>query len=89
MTHAEIWLAAYGVVSAITLALYGWDKRAAIRNGRRIPEARLHALALLGGFPGAFLGMHLFRHKMRKPSFHVVVVLAAVLHAGVWVAVLR
>lgn len=56
-------------VNLCVLALYAWDKHAAIRGGRRVPEARLHLLALLGGWPGALLAQRLFRHKTRKAAF--------------------
>lgn len=87
MPRVQLWLAVYGTLSFLALVLYGWDKHRARTQGRRVPEARLHALALLGGFPGAFLGMHLFRHKTRQLRFHAVIVLAALLHVGAWLAV--
>ena len=77
-------LAAYGALALASLALYGWDKLKARRAGRRIPESTLHAFALAGGFPGAWLGRRLFRHKTQKPGFAIVLVLSAVLHAGFW-----
>ena len=86
MSRVQLWLSAYAVLSVVALAFYGWDKHRARTQGRRVPEARLHALALLGGFPGAFLGMQLFRHKTRQPRFHVVIFLAAALHVGAWLA---
>ena len=45
------------------------DKRRAVRNEWRIPEARLFLIALLGGEAGCMLGMVLFRHKIRKRHF--------------------
>ena len=74
----------YAALSLVTLALYGWDKLQARREGRRVPEKTLHGLALLGGFAGAWLGMSLFRHKTRKPMFALVVGVAALLHAALW-----
>ena len=56
-------------VNLCAVALYAWDKHAARRGTRRVPEARLHLLALLGGWPGAWLGQRLFRHKTRKAAF--------------------
>ena len=50
-------------LAAINLAAFFlmWlDKRRARRDGRRIPERRLFAVALLGGTPGAILGMYRF-----------------------------
>lgn len=55
--------------SVLGFALMGIDKRRARRDGRRIPERRLFAVALLGGTPGAILGMYAFRHKTRHWYF--------------------
>ena len=75
---------AYAALSLATFLAYGWDKLQAKRGGSRVSEARLHALALFGGFAGAWLGMRLFRHKTQKRAFAVVIALAAVLHAAGW-----
>lgn len=68
----------YGLVSLVTFALYGLDKRAARRGAWRTAEAHLHLLELFGGWPGALLAQRLFRHKTRKVSFRVVFVLAII-----------
>jgi uncharacterized membrane protein YsdA (DUF1294 family) len=80
----EIILGIYGVVSLVAFIFYGFDKRRAIRGGRRIPEATLHTLELFGGFPGAFLAQQLFRHKTRKKSFLFVFWAIVALHLGFW-----
>ena len=59
----------YGLLSLITYVVYALDKSAARRGGWRVPERRLHLLALLGGWPGALLARHWLRHKSRKPGF--------------------
>lgn len=56
-------------ISVTAFAFYGYDKAAARRARLRIPERVLLGLALLGGSPGALLGMLLFHHKTRKGSF--------------------
>lgn len=56
-------------ISVATLAFYAYDKAAAGSSRLRIPERVLLGLALLGGTPGALLGMVLFRHKTRKGPF--------------------
>ena len=61
-------------ISLITFVLYGWDKRQAKKQKRRIPEKRLHLLTLAGGTPGALLGQITFRHKTKKKRFQVVFV---------------
>jgi uncharacterized membrane protein YsdA (DUF1294 family) len=63
------WLLAW---SAVTFAFYGYDKRQAQAGGWRVPENVLHALALLGGFPGGWAGRAYFHHKTLHPSFLVV-----------------
>lgn len=47
------------------------DKRRAQKGQRRIPEATLFMTAILGGGPGALLGMNKFRHKTKHVSFTV------------------
>ncbi len=65
------WIAAvYAVVSVVTFAAYGLDKRAAGRAGaRRTPESTLLLLGLVAGWPGALVAQQVFRHKTRKRSF--------------------
>jgi uncharacterized membrane protein YsdA (DUF1294 family) len=59
-------------LNAMTLGLYGYDKRQAVVGGNRIPEIVLHVAALLGGSPGALAGQSFFRHKTRKRGFQAV-----------------
>ena len=77
-------LIATGVVavlaSLVSFVLYGFDKRRARLDGERVPEKRLHALALLGGWPGAMLGQRLFRHKTVKTRFRIVFWLTVACH---------
>ena len=63
-------------VNLLTFIAYGIDKHKAVRNGqkskhlsRRIPEATLLLLAVLGGSPAALLAMYLFRHKTLHKKF--------------------
>lgn len=72
-----IWL---GVVSLLTLILFGWDKLMAKTGRSRIPEAALLGSSLFGGAPGGLLGMLLFRHKTRKPIFRILIPLFLILH---------
>ena len=81
------WLSLCLVLAATNLfavALVGWDKRCAIRGGRRVPEARLVALVYLGALPGLLLAMRLFRHKTVKRSFQWRLALVT----AVWLAAL-
>ena len=80
-----LWVACgYGLMSLVTLVVYGVDKRRAQRGRSRIPERSLHLLELLGGWPGAVLGQVMFRHKLRKPSYMVVFAGIVALHAAFW-----
>ena len=62
-------------VNLLTFIAYGIDKHKAVRNGhrtnqsRRIPEASLLLLALLGGSPAALLAMRVFHHKTLHKKF--------------------
>lgn len=65
-------LVAYGVLSAGALAMYRADKTAAEQGAWRTPEANLHAIALLGGWPGALVARRVFRHKTTKQPFRTI-----------------
>jgi len=68
------------VASLCAFVAYGWDKRQASKGGRRIAERRLHQLALWGGWPGAWFGQQVFRHKTQKSSFLIWFWLTVLLH---------
>lgn len=66
------WAGAYAVViNGITYLFYAADKRRAQGGAWRVPEARLHFLELLGGWPGGFLAQRHLRHKCSKASYQV------------------
>ena len=77
------WLIA---VNLVALLAYGYDKAIAGGTQMRVPEAVLLGLALIGGSPGAFAGMVLFRHKTSKPAFLVPFILIVVLQVGALIA---
>lgn len=78
-------LLTYLGMSVVTWIAYYLDKRRARLDRWRIPEARLHLFALLGGWPGAGLAQQALRHKTRKPSFQVTYWAIATVHIAVWV----
>ena len=77
---ATLYAAIVLIMSLITFVAYGIDKRQAKQGGRRISEARLQGLALLGGWPGAWAGQQFFRHKTQKLVFRLVYWSIVLLH---------
>jgi uncharacterized membrane protein YsdA (DUF1294 family)/cold shock CspA family protein len=65
-------LPAYVVMSIVSYMAYCWDKAAAEKSARRTPEANLHLMDLLCGWPGGLLAQNQFRHKTIKSSFQSV-----------------
>ena len=59
-------------LSVVAFFVYRSDKRSAQAGEWRVPEATLHFIALIGGWPGAFLAQRAFRHKTSKLSFQFV-----------------
>ncbi len=72
------------VINMIAFVLYGVDKRRAIKDKWRIPEATLIGLAALGGGIGAFLGMITWHHKTKKWKFRILVPAFII----VWIAII-
>ncbi len=62
---------ALALVNLVAFAAFGVDKRRARLHRRRISEATLCWLALLGGAAGAWLAVNAFRHKTVKTSFRL------------------
>ena len=78
------WLA-----SIASILLYAYDKMAAQRGTGRIAESTLHAVSLVGGWPGATLAQSLFRHKCLKTEFLQLHAMAVVSYFVVLVALTR
>lgn len=70
------------LVNAWTMLRFWQDKQRAIAGRRRIPEANLLGLALIGGTPGAFAARRLFRHRTRKEPFSTRLMLIAAIQLG-------
>ncbi len=77
-----LWLAVLDMALFITM---GSDKRRAQKGLRRVPEARLFLLALLGGALGGWLGMYAFRHKTKHKKFLLGFPLLAAVQLAAWV----
>ena len=81
-------LAYLAVITLDGFLVMAQDKSLAKRGKRRIPEAAIFTVAVLGGSLGVLLGMYAFRHKTHHPSFTVgiplILFFQAVLAAAVY-----
>lgn len=73
-------------VNLWAFCLMGMDKYRAKKDLRRVPEKRFFLLALLGGTPGAILGMWTFRHKTRHWYFRWGLPAILILQLAAWFA---
>lgn len=83
---ALAWLAA---INATALGYYAFDKSRARRSRQRVPEIVLLGIAVLGGSGGAYLGMHIFKHKTVKGRFQIVFWSVVVLQLGLLAVIVR
>ena len=65
--------------------LYGYDKRRAKKDKRRVPEKTLLVCAAVFGALGAFAGMQVFHHKTKKKRFNILVPVLLILQIAVLV----
>jgi len=72
------------LISLISLIFFSLDKFKAKKNKRRIPEATLHILELLGGVFIIIPSMYVIRHKNRKWKYFLWSYLILI----VWLAVI-
>ena len=80
MSLMIVYLAAVNIVAFI---MFGIDKKRAIKDQWRIPEATLLGLAFIGGSVGAFAGMQVFRHKTKHMKFKTLIPVFIVMHIAV------
>jgi uncharacterized membrane protein YsdA (DUF1294 family)/cold shock CspA family protein len=71
---------AYCSMSLITFIAYAVDKSAAQIGAWRTPESTLHLLGLAGGWPGALVAQQTMRHKSKKGSFRVVLLVTIIIN---------
>lgn len=86
------WQLVYGCAAGMSLIaylMYWFDKLRARHGQWRLAESTLHLVALLGGWPGAFLAQRHFRHKTSKLRFGLIFWLIVTLHQFVAVDYLR
>ena len=70
----------YVVMNLFTFILYGVDKKRAINKEWRVSEKSLILASVMGGAFGAFLGMHIFRHKTRHIKFQLIIPFTMIIH---------
>lgn len=79
-----------GGINLLAFAFFGLDKALAGGKAWRIPEKTLWLLALIGGSLGALAGMNFFRHKTKKTSFQLVLMVIILAQALLlWLLVQR
>ena len=70
------------IINVFTFLMYGYDKAVAGTGKSRIPEARLHFFAMIGGSPAGLVAQKFFRHKTVKGSFQFAYWAIVVLQIG-------
>lgn len=73
-------LCVYIVMSMAAFYAYKHDKEAVQVDAWRTSEQKLIVLGLIGGWPGALVARHRFRHKTKKVAFRVEYWLSVVLN---------
>ena len=80
----DLLLTYLAIVNLIAFAMYGIDKRKAIKGEWRIPENALLMSAVCGGAFGAQLGMEFFHHKTKHKQFRIINAVCV----GLWIFII-
>lgn len=57
------------IIEILSVGVFCYDKRAAVKHRRRVPEAALHFMELVGGVFVIIPLMYIIRHKNRKFAY--------------------
>lgn len=80
-----LWYLAWSAAAWVAL----WsDKRAAAHGRWRTPERVLHAIELVGGWPGSLAASAVLRHKSRALRYRIVRGLIVAMHLLAWASVM-
>ena len=77
-----------GIMSLITIIVYGIDKIKAVRGSWRISEATLLLFSFFFGALGGIFSMYVIRHKNRKIKFIILNWLFIIIHIGLGIYLL-
>lgn len=72
------------VINVISFTTYGFDKLFAIKGKWRIRELTLLVLSVLGGGVGCLIAMVVFKHKLSKRMFRILIPLTIIAY---WVLI--
>ena len=81
MKYINIYL---GIINILTFFIFGIDKYKAKKYYLRISEKALFFMCFIGGGVGGFIGMYIFRHKIRKWYFNLFIPITIVLGIYIW-----
>ncbi|MCI8631144.1 MAG: DUF1294 domain-containing protein [Firmicutes bacterium] len=87
MKISEIIIIGLLIYNLITFLIMGIDKFLAKKEKRRISEATLLVNAYTLGGIGILLGMLVFRHKIRKAKFIILVPIAVIVNTVAFVGI--
>jgi uncharacterized membrane protein YsdA (DUF1294 family) len=79
----------YLVLNIISFFTMGIDKNRAKRGEWRISEATLWWLAIFGGALGGWIGMRVYHHKTKHPSFKYGFPIITIFHLFLFIYLLK
>lgn len=75
-----------GLVSLVSVIVTAHDKRAAMKNRRRVPERTLIMLSIIGGSVAMYMTMQMIRHKTRHAKFMIGIPIIMILQLAAVIA---
>jgi len=71
INHSKIFILYLIIINIFTFILVYIDKQKAVKHKWRISEKNYFIISILGGCLGMLLGMKLFHHKTKHPTFYI------------------